>query len=633
MANKPAIGLLGGGQLGRMLQEAAAPLGIEIVVLDEANCPVRQISQNSKHVTGSFKDPEKIRELAVKCDVLTVEIEHVNTEILEEIATKGVIVSPREVKKVPIHPSWETIRLVQDKYLQKEHFGKAGLPVTPQIAIDPGLSGASGANALLEAAQSFGFPFMLKARKGSYDGRGNFKVRSVKDFDEATNSMGKLQLYAEKWVAFEKELAVVVVRTEDTEGKLRDLHTYPAVETVHEDSICTKVFYPPRQVPTEISEKAGNVAADVIRTLKGRGVFAVELFLLKDGKSPLERVTTIQALVESLAGSIIVNEVAPRPHNSGHLFIEAVPYMSQFKAHLYSILDILPCSIKLRPRVSAAIMLNILGGARGGSHDRLVNLTNTLYDDNMDIFLHLYGKSYKPGRKIGHITATTYASSAGLERLTAPLVKEVDRIRQGRLDDTSAQIRSSTATTTFQPSSTPSTSSRDTENPLVVITMGSDSDLPVLKAAFEVLERFHVPYDFTITSAHRTPHRMVELGKSAASRDIRVLIAAAGGAAHLAGMLASETTVPVIGVPVKATHLDGHDSLLSMVQMPRGCPVATVGIDNSTNAALLAVKILGSSDWGYRQAMAEYMKGMSDEVEAKAARLWDVGWKEYLDQK
>jgi phosphoribosylaminoimidazole carboxylase len=308
----------------------------------------------------------------------------------------------------------------------------------------------------------------------------------------------------------------------------------------------------------------------------------------------------------------------------GHLFIEAVPYMSQFKAHLYSILDIFPRSVKLQPRVSAAIMLNILGGARENSHDALINLADTLYDDNMDIFLHLYGKSYKPGRKIGHITATSYAPSADLEQLAAPLIKGVDRIRQGRLDAASAQLCPSDAPPA------PQTSSRDAKKPLVVVTMGSDSDLPVLKAAFEVLERFHVPYDFTITSAHRTPHRMVELGKSAAARGIRVLIAGAGGAAHLCGMLASETTVPVIGVPIKATHLDGHDSLLSIVQMPRGCPVATVGINNSTNAALLAVKILGCSDQGYSQAMADYMKGMSDEVEAKAARLQEIGWKEYL---
>ena len=338
----------------------------------------------------------------------------------------------------------------------------------------------------------------------------------------------------------------------------------------------------------------------------------------------------------TIVGGIVVNEVAPRPHNSGHFTIEAVPQMSQFKAQLYSILDIFPPSMKLQPRVSSAIMLNILGGAREDSHEALVDLTHELDHDNMDIYLHLYGKSHKPGRKIGHITATTYDTNSNLETFAVPLIKEVDRIRQDRLDASSARLRPSNASTTIQATITSSASSRDTQNPLVVVTMGSDSDLPVLKAAFETLEHFRVPYDFTITSAHRTPHRMVELGKSAAARGIRVLIAGAGGAAHLPGVLAAETTVPVIGVPIRATHLDGHDSLLSIVQMPRGCPVATVGINNSTNAALLAVKILGSGGdqegYGYRRAMAEYMRGMSNEVETKAARLREVGWERYLEK-
>lgn len=332
-------------------------------------------------------------------------------------------------------------------------------------------------------------------------------------------------------------------------------------------------------------------------------------------------------------GSLVVNEVAPRPHNSGHLFIEAMPYMSQYKAHLYSVLDKFPPSIKLQPRVSAAIMLNILGGVDAESHDGLVDLTSDMYHDDMDIFLHLYGKSSKPGRKIGHITVTSYDKAVDLERLATPLIKETDTMRQNRLSAASSQMQVSGAPASAKTLPSTPKSSRDTKNPLVVVTMGSDSDLPVLKAAFEVLERFGVPYDFTITSAHRTPERMVELGKSAASRGIRVLIAAAGGAAHLPGMLASETTVPVIGVPVKATHLDGHDSLLSIVQMPRGCPVATVGINNSTNAALLAVKILGSSDSGYRQAMANYMGEMRSEVEAKAVKLQEIGWEKYLEKR
>lgn len=280
MAKKPVIGLLGGGQLGRMLQEQAMLLGIEIVVLDEDNCPTRQINYNDKHVTGSFKDPERIRELARSCDVLTVEIEHVNTEVLEEIATKGVEVGG-QMKKVPVHPSWETLRLIQDKYLQKEHFGKAGMPIAPQMSID---SGSSMLDSLQKAAKTFGFPFMLKARKGSYDGRGNFKVSGGADFEEAIRDMGKLSLYAEKFMPFKHELAVMVLRTEDDEGQLKDVYAYPAVKTVHEDSICTKVFYPPPQVPTDVCEKARKVASDVIRTLKGRGVFAVEMFLLEDGK-------------------------------------------------------------------------------------------------------------------------------------------------------------------------------------------------------------------------------------------------------------------------------------------------------------------------------------------------------------
>ncbi|KAJ4146354.1 hypothetical protein NW754_001819 [Fusarium falciforme] len=603
---KPVIGLLGGGQLGRMLQEQAMLLGIELVVLDENNCPTKQINLNEKHVEGSFKDPEKIRELARRCDILTVEIEHINTEVLEEIATKGVEVDG-QVKKVPVHPSWETLRLIQDKFLQKEHFGKAGIPIAPQISVE---SGISMQESLQKAAETFGFPFMLKARKGSYDGRGNFKVNGPEDFAEAIKDMGTLSLYAEKFQPFTKELAVMVVRTEDDAGNLKDVYAYPAVETVHEESICTKVFY--GKVSKEVGEKARKVACDVIRTVKGRGVFAVEMFLLANDE-------------------LVINEVAPRPHNSGHYTIEAVPYFSQYKAQLYSILDIVPPSLKLQPRVSSAIMLNILGGAQESSHDALVDLTHTHYHDDMDVFLHLYGKSSKPGRKIGHVTVTSYSPEVNLEELAAPLIKEVDSIRQGRLDAASAQLRPTAPVTTSQPRAP--TSSRDTKNPLVVVTMGSDSDLHVLKGAFEVLERFRVPYDFTITSAHRTPHTMSALAKSAADRGIRVIIAAAGGAAALPGMLASETPIPVIGVPVKATHLDGQDSLLSIVQMPRGCPVATVGINNSTNAGMLSVRILGTGDAKYRKAMADYMVSMGEEVEGKAARLQEIGWKAYLEKK
>lgn len=313
--------------------------------------------------------------------------------------------------------------------------------------------------------------------------------------------------------------------------------------------------------------------------------------------------------------------------------------MSQFKAQLYSVLDTLPPKINLRPRVSSAIMLNILGGGQEDSHESLVDLADTIYDDHMDVFLHLYGKTSKPARKIGHITTTSYSADTDLEALTAPLISEVDSVRQTRLNAQTSSLSSeiatsipSTSTLTSNLTQSKPSSSRNPTHPLVILTMGSDSDLPILTPAFKMFEQFSVPYDYTITSAHRTPHRMVELGQSAAARGVKVLIAAAGGAAHLPGMLASETPLPVIGVPVKATHLDGQDSLLSIVQMPRGCPVATVGINNSTNAALLAVKILGASDSKYRDAMTQYMEGMSQEVEGKAKRLEELGWEKYLEK-
>lgn len=156
--------------------------------------------------------------------------------------------------------------------------------------------------------------------------------------------------------------------------------------------------------------------------------------------------------------------------------------------------------------------------------------------------------------------------------------------------------------------------------PLVGIIMGSDSDLKVMGDAARVLEEFAVPFELTIVSAHRTPQRMVEYARSAAARGLAVVIAGAGGAAHLPGMVAALTPLPVIGVPVAATLLNGNDALLSIVQMPAGVPVATVAINNATNAALLAVQILGTRDARLREAMNRYKDGLEHKVLDAAAR-------------
>src|SRR4051795_1431621 len=158
-------------------------------------------------------------------------------------------------------------------------------------------------------------------------------------------------------------------------------------------------------------------------------------------------------------------------------------------------------------------------------------------------------------------------------------------------------------------------------NPVVGIVMGSDSDWPTMAPAAAALAEFGVGHEVRVVSAHRTPRDMLDYGAAAAGRGLRVLIAGAGGAAHLPGMLASVTPLPVIGVPVPLAHLDGLDSLLSIVQMPAGVPVATVSVGGATNAGLLAVRILAASDDKLQARMRDYQLGLSDKAKAKDAAL------------
>ncbi|KAJ3702268.1 hypothetical protein LUZ61_005973 [Rhynchospora tenuis] len=165
----------------------------------------------------------------------------------------------------------------------------------------------------------------------------------------------------------------------------------------------------------------------------------------------------------------------------------------------------------------------------------------------------------------------------------------------------------------------------------VAIIMGSDSDLPVMKDAAEILTSFGIPFELTIVSAHRTPERMYSFAMSAKDRGIQVIIAGAGGAAHLPGMVASLTALPVIGVPVKTSSLSGMDSLLSIVQMPKGIPVATVAIGNAANAGLLAARMLASTDSDLWDKVTKYQKELEDTVLLKAERLEGEGWERYLN--
>ena len=164
----------------------------------------------------------------------------------------------------------------------------------------------------------------------------------------------------------------------------------------------------------------------------------------------------------------------------------------------------------------------------------------------------------------------------------------------------------------------------------VAIIMGSDSDLMIMKDAAQILEDFDISYDLTIVSAHRTPKRMIQYATEAGPKGIKVIIAGAGGAAHLPGMIASLTSLPVIGVPIKGKSLDGLDSLLSIVQMPPGVPVATVAINGGTNAAILACQILGIQNNTIFEKIEKYKIQLKNKVLSKASKLEKSGWKGYL---
>jgi phosphoribosylaminoimidazole carboxylase len=555
------VGVLGGGQLGRMLIEAANRLNVQVNVLDAAASPAKQISAHDGHIEGSFKDAAAVKQLAQSCDVVTVEIEHVDTHMLEEVAGQVVV-----------EPSWKTLRIIKDKYAQKDYLKEHGVEVAESTDLE-----GKGAEGLKEVGAAYGYPFMLKSKTEAYDGRGNFVVKSEADIDAAIKALGARPLYAERWADFRLELAVMVVKTKD--GVL----TFPTVETVHEDSICKLTYAPPRNVSAKTAQRAQDLAKKAIGAFEGKGVFGVEMFLLKDD-------------------SLVVNEIAPRPHNSGHYTIEACP-ISQYDAHLRAILDLPIQASALRLR-EPSIMLNILGGATPDSHIQVAN--KALASPNAAV--HLYGKGdARPGRKMGHITVTA-PSLAAAEREMQPLIDFVDEQKGKPLSARTAPK----------------------DEPLVAVIMGSDSDLPVLKAGLQILEKLDIPFTTRITSAHRTPDWLRDFSKAAASTSLRVIIGAAGGAAHLPGMCASWTTLPVVGLPVKATHMDGWDSLVSMTQMPRGEPVATVGINNSTNAALLAVRILGAENVAIRERLRVWMEGNETEVLRKDQVLLGQGWEAYL---
>ncbi|XP_058212579.1 phosphoribosylaminoimidazole carboxylase, chloroplastic-like isoform X1 [Rhododendron vialii] len=562
------VGVLGGGQLGRMLCQAASQMAIKVIVLDpEENCPAGALSHC--HVVGSYDDSVTVKEFAKRCSVLTFEIEHVNVETLEKLEQRGLNVQPKA----------STIRIIQDKYLQKVHFSRHGIPLPKFMKIDDPESAK-------KAGDLFGYPFMIKSKRLAYDGRGNAVAKREEEISSAVQvpliiwatlfaALGGYDhgLYVEQWAPFVKELAVIVAR-----GRDKSILCYPVVETIHRENIC-HIVKAPANVPLKIRKLATDVAYKAVCSLEGAGVFAVELFLTEDGQ-------------------ILLNEVAPRPHNSGHHTIESC-FTSQYEQHLRAILGLQLGDPSMKTQ--AAIMYNILGEDKGEPGFLLAYQLIGRALGISGATVHWYDKpEMRKQRKMGHITIVGPSMAIVETRLKLMLNPKL--------------LDGHTAVT-----------------PRVGIIMGSDSDLPVMKDAARILNMFDIPNEVRIVSAHRTPDIMFSYASSAGERGIQVIIAGAGGAAHLPGMVAALTPLPVIGVPVRASSLDGLDSLLSIVQMPRGVPVATVAINNATNAGLLAVRMLGVGDADLQARMSQYLEDTKNDVLVKAEKLEEDGWEAYLN--
>ena len=357
----PTLGILGGGQLGRMTALAAARLGVPVRVLADAETGTGL--PFSGVTVADWADPAVLREWAAGCDAVTVESEWAPADRL------------REVSDVPIRPGVETLVAVRHKGRQRARFSQAGLPQPDHVW-------ARSLEAAREAVDRFGAA-VLKQFEGSYDGYGNATCRTPEDVEVAWASLAAEDgLLVEAFVDFEAEAAVTVARRADGTAVV-----YPAVRSEHRDHRLHAATVP-AGFADATEEAARRVALDTIAALDATGVATVELFVTG-------------------AGDVLVNEVAPRPHNTAHLTIDA-SHTSQFENHVRAVLGLPLGDPGLR--VEAAVMVNVLGQREG---DADPGLEAALAVPGASV--HLYGKeAVRPRRKMGHVTVT--APSAGLAR-------------------------------------------------------------------------------------------------------------------------------------------------------------------------------------------------------------------------
>ncbi len=350
------IGILGGGQLARMSAYQAYKLGFEIAILEkEHQSPAGQLTKFD--YAGWMNNKKIIQKFIKDCDVITLENEFIDYRDLQYIEKSG--------KRV--FPGSKTISLIQDKFIQKKTLQKNQIPVPNFIEV-------KDSSTYEMISEKLGKKFVLKSRKMGYDGYGNALVNNKKSYEEGIKklSLRHSDLMAEQFIDFQKELAVMVVRTRN------EIKSYPVVETIQKNHICHTVIAPAR-IENKLLNVVDEISVKTVEAVNGIGIFGIELFITKDNK-------------------ILVNEMAPRPHNSGHYTIEAC-ITSQFENHIRAVLNLpLGSTDMIKPY---AVMINLLGKKTG---EGIIENYNTALEDEK-VHLHIYGKAKsRLGRKMGHIT-------------------------------------------------------------------------------------------------------------------------------------------------------------------------------------------------------------------------------------
>lgn len=352
------IAIVGGGQLAKMTALSGLQLGCDVLVL-ERKSEGPAVNLASHFFVGDWDNPDDLINLAEHADVVTLENEFVDANSLSELEKAGHT----------LFPTAKSIGLVQDKYIQKQILAEAGLPLSPFKKIE------SRAD-ITTVAEEFNWPLVIKARRNGYDGKGNATVNNASEIDAAWDKLdgNNRTLYAEAFCPFVSELAIII-----TTSRNGEVAAYPLVESVQRDHIC-HVVRCPAPVSEEITAKATDIAKRAVTAIGAIGSFGVEMFLTGDGQ-------------------VIINELAPRVHNSGHYTIEACE-CSQFENHVRAVLGWPLGSTKMvKP---AAVMVNLLGQGHGHGHP-------AGFDEALamaGVHVHIYGKELsQPGRKMGHVTA------------------------------------------------------------------------------------------------------------------------------------------------------------------------------------------------------------------------------------